>query len=138
MLSLSPPKCSKSDRVKNIDNITNMISIMTKQYDVKNVASMGLSAYNDKKRERNEDEKMIRSIIGLGSTISSLIIPPVGLTVGTISVASEMIEAYHHIASPIQIEINNNITKNLNKNKSITEETIRDIIFDRCVNQMPM
>jgi len=129
--------CSKSERANNISKITDTLSIATKQYDLKDIASKNLSEYNNKKRPRSDDEKMNRSTIALASTVSSIIAPPVGITIGTILLVSEAIETYHHIATPIQIEINNNITKSLSQNKSITDDMIRDVIFDRCVNLIP-
>jgi len=129
--------CSKSERADNVSKITDALSIATKQYDLKDVVSKGLSEYNNTKRPRHDDEKMNRSTVALTSIVTGIIAPPVGATIGTTLLASEAIEAYHHIATPVQIEINNNITKSLSQNKSMTDDMIKNIIFDRCVTAIP-
>jgi hypothetical protein len=129
--------CSKAERAKNIDNITDAISIVTKQFDTKDLASKSLSNFNDKKRPRSDDEKITRSTIGFTSTVAGILAPPVGTTIATTLLASEAFEAYHHVNTPAQIYMNNHITETLSQNKSISDDIIKDIIFDRCANQIP-
>ena len=124
--------CPKSERSNNIQHVNTALSIATKQYDAKDVVTEVLSKFNDNKRNRSDDEKIIRSTIGLSSTLASILVPPVGVYVGGTMLLSEAIEAHHHLVAPLEIEQNKNITSVLKQNKTMTDDMIKDIIFDRC------
>jgi len=87
-----------------------------------------LSDINEKHRTRSQDEKMIRSCAGLtGSAMAFSSNPYIGTAIGVGLAVSE----YGEMHMRMETEANKRLYSDLKK-AGVSDDMIRDIIYDRC------
>ncbi len=119
-----------------MDTVSHSIDCMTAKSPsgiILSTATSLMSSSNQQHRQRSDNEKLIRSGVGLtGSMMAFSTVPQVSAIVATGLAISE----FGEMDMRLQKDANNRIYDELKK-AGVSDEMCRDIIFDRCVGRIP-